>query len=313
MIAMALIEEYPFMAPDMNHDAVFVLSTGRCGTQWLHDTFSSLYADHAVVTHEPIRTAYQPRRFFRQDLQQLNDLASIHQVTDHVAQIRETLKTKPYIETGWAHFAALPWLYEALEGRMRVVQLYRNPVMTSFSLATQKLYERDDWIKLSALSPNDPGAIQAHLQPRWSQMSHYEKCLFYWTEMHLYGQELQRQHPTWQWHALRFEDLFGNDVFALRCLLEFCGLPYMSEIAKLRTKPSDNYVRKTFPQDWRLIEKYPGTCELAQRLGYDVENMDGKQLASRYFLSSGSIMIRRWRDYWKVNRQPNQQASVNLK
>jgi Sulfotransferase domain len=299
------------MAPGMNHDAVFVLSTGRCGTQWLHDSFSKLYADLAEVTHEPIRTAYQPRRFLRADKAQLANLADIAEVADHVAHIRETLKTKMYIETGWAHFAALPWLYQALEGRMRVVQLYRNPIATSFSLSTQKLYERDDWITLSALTPQDTGVVQTHLQSQWQQMSHYEKCLFYWTEIHLYGQALQKDHPSWQWHALRFEDLFGEDVFALRRLLDFCGLPYRHELAQLRKQTKDSYVRKTMPQDWHPIKHYPLTCDLAESLGYNIDETDAKKIASRYFMSTGKIMTRKFthlcKNFWR--REPSHSAT----
>jgi Sulfotransferase domain len=308
-----LSHQFLHVTPDMNHDAVFVLSTGRCGTQWLHDSLSKLYADQAEVTHEPIRTAYQPRRFFRADQHQLCNLSTIREVTNHVASIRETLKTKTYIETGWAHFAALPWLYEALEGRMRVVQLYRNPIATSFSLTTQKLYERDDWIKLSALNPQDPGVMQTHLQKRWRHMSDYEKCLFYWTEIHLYGQELQQAHPTWQWHALRFEDLFGSDIFALRRLLEFCGLPYRVQIAQLRKQTKDNYVRKTMPQDWRAIEQYAVTCELAESLGYDINETSSEKIASRYFMSRSKIMARQIRHFCKslFRREPNH-SSVRL-
>jgi Sulfotransferase domain len=288
------------MAPDMNHDAVFVLSTGRCGTQWLHNAFSSLYGNQAIVTHEPIRTAYEPRQFFRADSTKLQKLGNISAVKNHVAYIRETLKTKIYIETGWAHFAALPWLYEALEGRMRVVHLYRNPVTTSFSLATQRLYERQDWVTASALSPHDARSFQSCLKEDWVQMSQYEKCLFYWTEIHLYGQHLKHQNPSWRWHDLRFEDLFGCNIFELRRLIEFSGLPFMPEIMKLQKQRTDNYIYKTNIQDWRLIERYPITCELAQGLGYNIANTNIKALADRYFPSWPSAIYKNFRNRFRA-------------
>jgi hypothetical protein len=288
------------MAPDMNHDAVFVLSTGRCGTQWLHHAFSSLYGNRAEVTHEPIRTAYEPRQFFRADSSKLQALGNIRAVSDHVANIRETLKTKIYIETGWAHFAALPWLYEALEGRLRVVHLYRNPIATSFSLTTQRLYERNDWVTASALNPYDFGAFQKHLKKDWEQMSQYEKCLFYWTEIHLYGQQLKHENPSWRWHDLRFEDLFGNNIFELRRLIEFSGLPFMPEIMKLQKQRTDNYAYKTHAQDWRLIEQYPVCCELARGLGYNITGTNTKALADRYFRSWTSTVYRNFRNRLRV-------------
>ena len=201
-----------------------------------------------------------------------------------------------HVRTGWAHFAALPWLYEALEGRMRVVHLYRNPITTSLSLTTQKLYERIDWVTASALSPHDSGTFQNHLKKDWTQMSQYEKCLFYWTEIHLYGQQLKHENPSWRWHDLRFEDLFGSDIFELRRLVEFSGLSFMPEIMKLQKKRTDNYVHKTNTQNWRLIERYPITCELANGLGYHIADTNIKALADRYFPSWSSAVYRKFRN-----------------
>jgi hypothetical protein len=47
----------------MKHDAIFVLSTGRCGTQWLHETMQSGYGEQIAAEHEPLKTAYQHKRF----------------------------------------------------------------------------------------------------------------------------------------------------------------------------------------------------------------------------------------------------------
>jgi hypothetical protein len=39
--------------------AYFVLSTGRCGTQWLAETLQ-LWSDNFVVRHEPLHFQYRP-------------------------------------------------------------------------------------------------------------------------------------------------------------------------------------------------------------------------------------------------------------
>ena len=47
------------------HTATFVISAGRCGTQWLADTLGRHYADLAEVRHEPIDHKYCPRLMLR--------------------------------------------------------------------------------------------------------------------------------------------------------------------------------------------------------------------------------------------------------
>jgi hypothetical protein len=42
--------------------ATFVLSTGRCGTQWLAKNLTDHYGDLLAVTHEPHQREYLPRR-----------------------------------------------------------------------------------------------------------------------------------------------------------------------------------------------------------------------------------------------------------
>jgi hypothetical protein len=74
----------------------------------------------------------------------LKALGGIADVTRHVARIRSELEHRPYFEAGWPAYAALPWLYEALDGRLRIVHLARHPVNTAFSMATHRIYDRDD-------------------------------------------------------------------------------------------------------------------------------------------------------------------------
>jgi hypothetical protein len=279
----------------MNHDAVFVLSTGRCGTQWLCDALASAYGDDVAVTHEPLLAAYQPRRFLRGSAERLRQLGDIPKVAEHIAHIRHQLRDRPYIETGWPHFAALPWLHEALDGRLRIVHLIRHPVATALSLATHDVYRRNDWIADGALRPGDTGCLQTHLAARWPTMSGYERCLFWWGEIHRYAIDLKRQRPDLPWLSLRFEDLFGADPEPLQDLVRFCGLPSRLELQRLRGCRIDRYRKKSPPQDWRTIERYPLVMALMQQFGYSLSEIDDDALSSRYFDAQEYLHKPRWR------------------
>lgn len=162
--------------------AVFFLSTGRCGTQWLYRTLGRVYSRAAVVTHEPIGTAYQPKQYLRA-YDRMGELAAIRAVSKHLSDIKKILKSRAYIETGWPCYPALPLMISQLNENVRVVHLVRHPIHVALSLATHNVYKRQVWVSRGAIDPFDPGVVQKQLADKWSEMGIYEKCLFWWTEI----------------------------------------------------------------------------------------------------------------------------------
>jgi hypothetical protein len=267
----------------MNHDAIFVLSTGRCGTQWLHEAMQDAYGDAIAAEHEPLRADYQPRRFFRTTPNALAALGRIPAVFAHVERIRDELAHRPYFESGWPSFAALPWLHDALDGRMRIVHLTRHPVNAAFSMATHRIYGRDDWIREGAPTPFDAGCLDPSLQLRWPQMSAYEKCLFWWTELHRYAIDLHRTRPDIGWLRLSYESLFGAGSDELSRLAAFCGLPQRPELERRRARHTDRFRFRMPSDDWRKVMNCPKTLAVAEALGYAPADADARALSTRYF------------------------------
>lgn len=262
---------------------IFFLSTGRCGTQWLQRALAATYPGEAVVTHEPVRGAYEPKTYLRA-YDRLNELLSSAEVSRHLAYIRETLKSKTYIETGWPCYPALPLIVDRLDGRARIVHLVRHPVYVALSLSAHKIYdERQDWISRAAVSPFDRGVVQKGLADDWAEMGTYEKCLFWWTEINLYALELKERLPDVEFSLLRYEDLFGPDAQPLEDLTRFMGLAYDPSLLNLRLKNVDRYHWKSPAVDWKLIFRYPQTMALAKRFGYDFGGLSAPQLETRYF------------------------------
>ena len=262
--------------------ATFFISTGRCGTQWVHRTLEDAFPDEAVVTHEPIQAAYRPRRFLRAGAR-LTALLDDPAVANHVAMIQRVLQLgKIYVEVGWPCYAALPLLARELGGRVNFVHLVRDPVPTALSLATHAVYDRDDWIAEGAISPFDEGVIQKDLAPLWSEMTMYEKCLFWWTEINRYGLELQREHPEIRYLRVRYEDLFApGEPDALRRLVSHCGLPFVDQLARSRTQRVDRFQQEGAATDWNLIFRYPRTVSLARELGYRLDGGATAEIADQ--------------------------------
>lgn len=262
---------------------IFFLSTGRCGTQWLQKTLAAAYPDAAVVTHEPIRGAYEPKAYLRAH-DKLTGLLSSEEVSRHLSHIREILKSKTYIETGWPCYPAIPLIIDQLNGRVRIVHLVRHPVYVALSLATHKVYEeRQDWISRAAISPFDRGVVQKELADDWITMGMYEKCLFWWTEINLYALELKERRPDIEFSLVRYEDLFDSNTQTLENLIRFMNLAYEPSIQEFRLKNVDRYRWKSPPVDWKLIFKYARTIALAKQFGYDFSDLSPPHFATRYF------------------------------
>jgi len=262
--------------------ATFFISTGRCATQWVHRTLADAFPDSAVVTHEPILAAYDPKRFLRAGAR-LPELLRDPEVAGHVEMIKRTLDAgKPYVEAGWPCYPALPLLARELDGRVAFVHLVRNPVFTAFSLATHVVYDRDDWIAKGAITPDDPGIVQKELASSWKKMTMYEKSLFWWTEINLYGLEVKREHPAVPYLLVRYEDLFApGEPDTLRRMVEHCGLPFTEALAGVREQTVDGFRQKAEPADWDLIFRYPRTVALARELGYPLDRAQAGAIEDR--------------------------------
>src|SRR5262249_42648763 len=148
----------------------FVLSTGRCGTQWLARFFRENLGDAATVTHEPILDSWSKHP---------------EDVDVHLRFIDDTLKRHGYIECGYALWKSIPFLIDRFAPDVRIIHLVRHPVPTAWSWLTHRAFCEPLLPHLPEkvlLSPFDEGVQFSQYRERWSSMSPYEKALYYWLE-----------------------------------------------------------------------------------------------------------------------------------
>ena len=269
-----------------NNPLVLFLSTGRCGTQWLASNLGDLYGEHAVVTHEPIGPAYRCREFFRA-YDRLDEMGAVEEITAHLDAVAATVARTTYIETGWPLFSALPLFIERFGAAVRIVHLTRHPVPTAISHMAHKTYggspRIDGYTQLAALDAFCPGVVRTGMRARWGDLTPYEKTLFWWTEVHLYAQELLQRYPAVAFHRVKAEQILDGDLVALQGLSQFMGLDYRSELVQRTTRRVDKWHHRTDTEfDWRRVLDHPDTVEVASRLGYDFTGVDERVLAARY-------------------------------
>jgi hypothetical protein len=263
--------------------AAFILSTGRCGTQWLATALAEAYPDRLAVAHEPLHAGYQARKVL-QHTAVANDAPQLpQQVVHHLEAIENRLETLPYIECGHPSWSTIPCLAERFRGRVKIIHLVRHPVPTSWSWLTLQAFVPPllPHIKpRTLLTPFDEGSQFAEYRSRWDTLAPFEKCLYYWTEVNAFALALQSRLDA-PWLRLRHEDLFDGD--GLGRLLEFLQLPPRETILRRRCEVIDDN-RSILPtrEDWRVIRDHPRAVAIAQQLGYAVDAVDELALERRY-------------------------------
>jgi len=262
-----------------------VLSTGRCGTQWLTQTIADLYGDRVRVEHEPIGPLYSPRRFFRSYGEPAAVLA-VPEVRAHVERVAAR-SGRQYVETGWPLFAALP-LYASMFGsELRVVHLTRHPVPSALSHLAHSSYAgspRDDaYTRLATLGPSDPRVFQPAYAARWDELTAYEKCLFWVTEVGMFGLEFEERFPSVPFLRIKSERMLDGDRETLRALVKHVGLDWDERWVERATERVDRWNHRTdIDVDPLAIERHPAALATAERLGYCGTDVDLEALRDRY-------------------------------
>lgn len=263
-------------------EAIFVLSTGRCGTQWLASALRQICDDSVVVEHEPLHDDYAPRAMLAAGDPALLDPDLAEPILEHVKDIDEILANRSYVECGHPLWSTLPYLIDRFAGRVRVIHLVRHPVPTAWSWVTQSAYcppLAPHLRERVLLSPFDKGVHFTSFREKWEEMSPYEKALFYWTEVNAFGLRLQRSTAV-PWLTVRFEDLLRGD--ALARLVAFAGFGSPTSTARKLEVVDEFHAYAGFWCDPRRVANHPEVLDVARTFGYDALDFDESALRKRY-------------------------------
>lgn len=261
-----------------------VLSSGRCGTQWLTETLRELHGDQLEVEHEPIGPLYSPRRFFRlyEEPEAVLEVDAVRAHLDRIASL-----DKPYVETGWPLLGALPLLAHRLPDKLLVIHLTRHPVPSALSHLAHNSYAgsaRDDaYTRLATLGPTDPRVFQTSYAARWKALSAYEKCLFWVTEVAAFGLEFEERFPAIPLIRVKSEQMLAGDRPTLERLVACLGLDWDDRWVERTGTRVDRWNHRTDADvDPLAIRHHAFAMATAERLGYDPAAFDAAALRARY-------------------------------
>jgi hypothetical protein len=261
---------------------VAFLSTGRCGTDWLTRGLRELHPG-LEVEHEPIGPLYKPRQYFRR-YHDPESILEVPEVAAHIERINHA--SKPYVETGWPLFPSLPLLATRFADRLQIVHLTRHPVPSALSHLAHSTYagsrREDSYTRFATLGPEDPAVFQPSYATCWDRLTPYEKCLFWWTEVHLFGLELPGRIGAIPYLRVQAEDLLSGDRETIERLLAFIGLPWTDGWIAHARRVEDRWLQHRGAVDPLEVHRHPTTCELATQLGYDVGRLNLGALEAHY-------------------------------
>ncbi len=261
---------------------VVFVNAGRCGTQWLAAGLRELYP-RFEVEHEPIGPRYRPRTYFRR----YSDPEAILEVPEVASHVRRIARCRrPYIETGWPLFPVVPLLAREMPDRLRIVHLTRHPVPSALAHLAHKSYAgspRDDaYTRMATLGPEDPCVFQDSYTSCWDQLTPYEKCLFWWTEVHLFGLELPGRVQAVPLLRIKAEDILAGRREALQELLDFMQVPWRDEWDDRSSQLVDRWHQGDDGVDPLEVHRHPTTIETARQLGYRVGEFSVSELEAHY-------------------------------
>ncbi len=265
-----------------NAAVVMVLSAGRCGTGWLGRKLEAVRAPLRIAD-EPIGPLDAPRRFVRRydDPEAMLEVPEVSRHLDAIQRARD-----PYIELGWPLYPVLPLLAVRIPGRLRIVHLTRHPVPNAHALLARRLYAgsaRDDaYTRLAVLGPEDPNVFQPGYAAHWERLSPYERCLFAWTEVNLFGLELPGRLEGVPVLRVRAEDMLAGDRETLSRLLGFIGAPWDERWLDRAGVPADRWPQPGAGAiDPLEVHRHPATAETARELGYRLDGLTRGELLER--------------------------------
>jgi hypothetical protein len=265
--------------------ATFVLSTGRCGTQWLAQAFAEAFGDRVRVEHEPLHHRYLPAVMLGAgDVSALSPTQA-RPILRHVEGILATLESRDYFEAGHPCWSSLPWLSRQLGGRIRIVHLVRHPVPTSVSWLSHGAYAPPLLPHLAPkepITPFAPGVSFPEYRDAWAALAPFERCLYYWAEVNAFGLRLEREGGR-PWLRLRYEDLFAARSDPLAALLRFMALPEAVAGSMPRGQQVDQfrYALPGLPAP-EAIRRHPRFLALAEQLGYRDDDYAAADLRARF-------------------------------
>lgn len=244
--------------------ATFVLTPGRCGTQWLTQQLRSKNSKNWVC-HEPLHFDYAP--LHNSPSQPLN--TNKDRLSSHLASIHKHLgQGNHYLECGFPCWRHLDWFKQELGEHVKLIHIHRDPVENSTSLLKLNAFVPPVLPHLpekQLFHPQAPESAFPEYADHWGELSPFEKNLYYWAEVNQQADLYKTNFASTHVLTIPYRELFSRS--SLERIAEFANLDFLFAATMLENE--DQF--QGIPQSPILSEKiygHPKIITIATRLGY---------------------------------------------
>ena len=271
-----VIHKRPVEQFDDKRPCVFVLSTGRVGSETLAHLLG--LAKNVFVYHEPrpelfalSRLAYELSDFYSDDKNLERTLKE-----GFLTARRELLNyslycDRGYVETGPQATFLAPVILEAIPDT-RFIHLVRDPRKVVRSGMRRKWYDGHDY-DFSRIVPSP----DTEMGEVWKNTDPFQKNFWLWAETNRWILNFSKSLSEKQYLLIHSEDIFNAHEDTVNQLYRFLGTttPPSHKIAKVLGKQLNAQTRGVFnqPDDWlaHTEERLSAFVnQIASKLGYDL-------------------------------------------
>ncbi|MFH5805528.1 hypothetical protein [Alienimonas sp. DA493] len=296
----------PPRRPIAAHPITVTVSTGRCGTTYLAETFELSFPD-ATIAHESLHpNVAKPAVYHRAyDARAFEPMLAEPGVRAVLNDWRDASERAPVFEAGWTMSALVPGLRQEYGDQLRALIVHRHPVQVAASFAVMGHYSLNKspaW----AITPFHDRVLYPQFADRWDGMSPFERSLYRWLEITAYGLELPKRFPDLSTLTVTADEIFRSPE-TLDRIAEFAGLPARKEIPQ---SPRKNVFRQNdvevrpIGDEWERYDRHPEVVSLGRELGYDMSRDHLRDIVRKYQMPPGVLpWLRRASGYWALRRR----------
>jgi len=231
------------------HEPIFVLSTGRCGTELLTSIFSAF--PETCCYHAPSPELLNAEKMaYMEGADKFNCYLTAIRTARLELVMDCMFRGRRYIETNYRCTFFAPHVSK-LFPKAKFIHLLRDPIAFIESGVRLGFYTTGLYTDIGRITPYKGG-----YKARWDEMDQYMKMAWLWNETNQYIENFKDVVDPSRVMTVRSEDLF-SDVETTSGILRFCNLPDLNgkTIEKIiRIPQNTKNARQAYEayKDWSL-------------------------------------------------------------